>query len=141
MPAEDLLSIQSYMRDEIAHLELGGRLVAESRFDFKIYMRDWDTTYPLQVVVVLRSLDYIDSAGLASLIGGWKKMKELGGELVVAHLNPSLQSIFEVSSLGKFFKIFQRTEDAIQYFKENPLRDDKKSKPAEKAISEEKVKK
>jgi anti-anti-sigma factor len=119
MPAEDLLGIQSYVQEGVGYLALSGRLVAESRFDFKIYLRDWDRSYPLQVIVVLRDLEYIDSAGLAALIGAWKRIKELGGELVVAELNPALKALFEVSSLEKFFRIFSNLEAAQEYFRDS----------------------
>ncbi len=111
------LTIRSELEGDLGCIELGGRLVAESRWDFKSEWRELNEAAPSRVVISLRKLEYIDSAGLAALIGAWKQAKERGGEMVVAEVNPSLKALFEVSSLNKFFKIFPTAEAARAYLR------------------------
>ncbi len=117
MPESDLISIQSFVKNGFGYVYLAGRLVAETRFDFKQVLREIVVVgNARQIIISLGALEYIDSAGLAALIGGWKSVKENGGEAVVAELSDSLRAIFEVSSLHQFFTIFPSVDSATAYF-------------------------
>lgn len=117
MPNSDLLSIQSYAKQGIGYIHLSGRLVAETRFDFKKEVRELTEAGSQSIIINLGPLEYIDSAGMAALIGAWKQLRDSGGELVTAELSSSIQSLFEVSSMEKFFTIFPTVSAATEYFK------------------------
>ncbi|MBI1785447.1 STAS domain-containing protein, partial [Candidatus Sumerlaeota bacterium] len=120
MPNPYLLSIQAFVKGSVGYMYLSGRLVAESRFDFKKELRDMASQSPRRIIVSLGPLEYIDSAGMAALIGAWKSLKEIGGELILAEVSTSLKALFEVSSLQKFFKIFPTVREALEYFESLP---------------------
>lgn len=123
MPNSDLLSIQSYVKQGIGYIHLSGRLVAETRFDFKKEVREMSENGCSKVIVNLGPLEYIDSAGMAALIGAWKQLRDAGGELVTAELSSSIQSLFEVSSMEKFFAIFPAVSSATEYFRNKSASD------------------
>src|SRR6184192_4963502 len=61
---------------------------------------------PKQLVVDLSRVTYIDSAGLAALIEGMQKIEAYGGKFLLAGLQETVRSIFEISRLDQVFQIF-----------------------------------
>jgi anti-sigma B factor antagonist len=57
-----------------------------------------------------------DSAGNGSLVASWQRVRNLGGELVLAGLQQRIREMFEVSKLSVVFKIFATMNDAIHHF-------------------------
>lgn len=113
MTPEAAINIDLDQASGIGIVRLRGRLVAETRYEFKTSLREWEeTATPARVAIILRDLEYMDSAGLAALIGSWKKFQEGGGELVLAEVNPQLKTLFQVTMIEKFFKIFPSYAEA-----------------------------
>ncbi len=52
---------------------------------------------PQRLVVDLSDVTYIDSAGLAALIGAMQKVEGYGGKFLLAGLQETVRSIFEIS--------------------------------------------
>lgn len=114
MNEKESLLIQPRIRAEIGYIDLQGNLMAESRTELERLLRDWNKG-PLRFVVVnCRDLQYIDSAGLSTLIGAQHRLKRIGGDLVLAEVNPSMEALFEVSSMQRYFLIFPSTADAAR---------------------------
>jgi anti-sigma B factor antagonist len=68
---------------------------------------------PERVVVDLSQVTYIDSAGLAALIQGMQKVEGYGGKFLLAGLQETVRSIFEISRLDQVFHIFPDTDAAL----------------------------
>lgn len=60
------------------------------------------------VVLNLQNVTFMDSSGIGVILGRYKEILQLGGELVVCSINPAIQRIFEMSGL---FKIIRQTEN------------------------------
>ncbi len=56
-----------------------------------------------KVVVNLDKLDYIDSSGLAALVGMWVRARDNGVELVLTCRNRRVNKIMEITGLSKLF--------------------------------------
>ena len=50
-------------------------------------------------------LSLIHISGIGLIIGRYKLMESLGGELVVSHLSPKMEQIVSLSGVGKLAKI------------------------------------
>ena len=61
---------------------------------------------PERMVVDLSDVSYIDSAGLAALIEAMQKVEGYGGKFMLAGLQETVRSIFEISRLDQVFQIF-----------------------------------
>ena len=61
---------------------------------------------PERLVVDLSDVTYIDSAGLAALIEAMQKVEAYGGKFLLAGLQETVRSIFEISRLDQVFQIF-----------------------------------
>ena len=68
---------------------------------------------PERVVIDLSDVTYIDSAGLAALIQAMQKVEGYGGRFLLAGLQETVRSIFEISRLDQVFQIFPDTDTAL----------------------------
>jgi anti-sigma B factor antagonist len=68
---------------------------------------------PERVVIDLSEVTYIDSAGLAALIQAVQKVEAYGGKFLLAGLQETVRSIFEISRLDQVFQIFPDTDTAL----------------------------
>jgi anti-sigma B factor antagonist len=66
-----------------------------------------------QLVVDLSRVTYIDSAGLAALIGAMREVEAYGGKFALARLPETVRSIFENSRLDQVFQIFPDVDTAM----------------------------
>ncbi len=62
---------------------------------------------PKTVIFDFNRVSFMDSAGIGLLIGRYKLIKMLGGNLEIANISTSVRRIFEMSGL---FKIIQEVE-------------------------------
>jgi anti-sigma B factor antagonist len=68
---------------------------------------------PRRLVVDLSDVTYIDSAGLAALIEAMQKVEAYGGKFLLAGLQETVRSIFEISRLDQVFQIFPDVNAAL----------------------------
>jgi anti-sigma B factor antagonist len=68
---------------------------------------------PERLVVDLSEVSYIDSAGLAALIEAMQKVEGYGGKFMLAGLQETVRSIFEISRLDQVFQIFPDADAAF----------------------------
>jgi anti-sigma B factor antagonist len=68
---------------------------------------------PQRLVVDLSGVTYIDSAGLAALIEAMQKVEGYGGKFLLAGLQETVRSIFEISRLDQVFQIFADVNGAL----------------------------
>ncbi len=60
---------------------------------------------PLKLVLELGSIDFMDSSGLGLIMGRYRKIQELGGELVIRNPNEAVLKICRLAGLGRLVKI------------------------------------
>ena len=70
------------------------------------------------VIVDLGGVDFIDSTGLGVLIGGLRRARERGGELVIASPSERVRRILEITDLRRIFRIFKTADEAISALRE-----------------------
>lgn len=68
---------------------------------------------PDRLVIDLSDVSYIDSAGLAALIQAMQKVEAYGGKFLVAGLQETVRSIFEISRLDQVFQVFPDVDTAL----------------------------
>ena len=67
-------------------------------------------------VIDLEKVDFMDSAGLGTLIAILKRVTERGGDLKIACLQKKPRMVFEITRAYKVFEIYDSVEDAIRAF-------------------------
>jgi anti-sigma B factor antagonist len=68
---------------------------------------------PGQLIVDLSRVTYIDSSGLAALIEGMQNVEQYGGKFVLAGLQETIRTIFEIARLDQVFQIFPDVDAAL----------------------------
>jgi stage II sporulation protein AA (anti-sigma F factor antagonist) len=64
---------------------------------------------PRTVMFDFNRVEFMDSAGIGMVLGRYKMMKMLGGNIEMKNVSPSLRKIFEMSGVNKICPI----KDAI----------------------------
>lgn len=65
------------------------------------------------VVLDLADLDYVSSAGLRVILMAGKRLRTIGGRLVLARLRDSVRDLFEMSGFLSLFPIAESVEQAL----------------------------
>ncbi len=98
-------------------LRLDGRFDAYQAPQVKAWMKEQVAQAqaagePPQIIVDLRQVYFIDSAGLSALVVGQKRAREAGGTMNLFALQQPVRIILELSWLDKAFPIFETEEEA-----------------------------
>ncbi len=68
---------------------------------------------PKRVVVDLSDVNYVDSSGLAVLIGGMQAIERGGGLLMLAGVQQEVFTILESARLDNYFLLFPHVDAAL----------------------------
>jgi len=71
------------------------------------------------IIINLESVEYLDSTGLGTLIGGLKRTREAKSRLSIAGMNSRIRRLFDITGIDKIFIIHETVEDAAAYTEEN----------------------
>jgi len=66
------------------------------------------------IILNLESLSFMDSSGLGVILGRYKQIKQLHGEMVVCAISPAIQRLFDMSGLFKIIRLEPTEEFALQ---------------------------
>ena len=70
----------------------------EADYEIKRYM-------PRKVIFNFDKVSFMDSAGIGMIIGRYKIIKMLGGELEIKNVSRSIRKVFEMSGITKIIKL------------------------------------
>lgn len=65
------------------------------------------------VILNLEDVTFMDSSGIGVLLGRYKEIAQLGGELVVCSIHPSIERLFEMSGLFKIIRLEKNEQFAL----------------------------
>jgi anti-sigma B factor antagonist len=68
---------------------------------------------PQRLVIHLGEVDYMDSSGVGTLVKIASAVKGYSGKLALVAPSPKVQSIFEITTLDKYFTILPSEEEAL----------------------------
>ncbi len=100
-------------KDNAVILYPKGEINAYHASDFKAKVID-SISKGEKVIIDFSNVDYIDSAGLGSLVAILKRVKTEKKEMRLASLKPNLKRIFELTKLDMVFDIFDDLESALK---------------------------
>lgn len=95
------------------HLYVDGELDMRTASQLKnIIDIDIDKKGIRTVILHMDNLHFIDSSGLGVILGRYKKLLPLGGQIILTNVPPNLYRIMELSGLPKIIK-FTQEETAL----------------------------
>ena len=99
----------------LINIEISGRLDAVSAVEAdkefnKILENDKN-----KLLIDLKGLEYISSAGLRVLLVVAKRIQQKGGKVTLCNLVENVKEVFEISGFSSIFKIFQSNEEGTTF--------------------------
>ncbi|MDD4908305.1 MAG: STAS domain-containing protein [Candidatus Omnitrophica bacterium] len=110
------MQVKQSERDGVVILLIEGEVNIDTVADLKEMFKELVRANHRKVLLDFGALEYIDSAGLASLIDLAKGLKTIQGNVFLANLSPKVRSLFGITKLEKMFKIYDTQEQAMQDF-------------------------
>jgi anti-sigma B factor antagonist len=68
---------------------------------------------PRRLVINLTEVTYMDSSGIGTLVEVFRRVNAYKGKLSLCGLNERVHSVFEITKLDKFFKIYATESEAM----------------------------
>lgn len=136
-------SVQSRAAGSMQVLDLEGELDAHTASQLEAAFETCLDEGRYRIVVNGEALDYISSAGLGVFMAFVEEVREEGGDIKVAALQPKVYNVFDLLGFPMLFDIEETEEDARARFEnqpaDDPPADDERtaSPPAEEAAPDE----
>jgi anti-anti-sigma factor len=108
------MDLSSHKQDKFFIVRVGGRMDATTAPDFEKSCLEWIGQGESALIVDLKDLEYMSSAGLRSILVVGKKIKSEGGTLAFAALTPNVEHVFSISGFGSMFKVHDSLESALK---------------------------
>jgi len=67
-----------------------------------------------RLIVDLTGTEYMDSTALGTLVGLLKRLKESGGEVIIAAAQPRVKRLFDITGLAQVFRIYEDVSAALK---------------------------
>jgi len=102
----------------IGVIQVGHMLTAATVDTFREQLAGWQAAEPdvKNFVVDLKQVDFMDSAGLGTLIAVLKRITERGGDMKIACLQKKPRMVFEITRAYKVFEIYDTVDEALEKF-------------------------
>ena len=94
-------------------LELGGEIDLKCFVELKNKFKEIYCDKPQVIVVNMTQVEFMDSSGLATLVGALKWCKQNNSELKLVGLNQDVRSVFEICRLESIFQIYNDEAEAL----------------------------
>ena len=101
---------------EIGVFHLRGFLDAHNHTIFRSRLEELVSRGFTKIVVDFRELAYIGSSGIEVVLAHVQKLRDKGGDIVLASLSPKVFKVFDLLGLPSFFKIVGSVEEAKASF-------------------------
>lgn len=112
MPAS--FQIRTEVEENIPVLHISGEITSESE---EVLLGEYDKLEPAQkarVILHFGDTRYINSSGIAILIGIINRANEHKGRVEFAGLSPHFRKVMDIVGLTDFVKVYDSLQDALQ---------------------------
>lgn len=86
-------------------LTLSGRLDTNTSGDLENVLIDLFGKGEKNILIDLKNLIYLSSAGLRVFLGAQKKINSINGEMLITNVNDTITEIFKITGFLDFIKI------------------------------------
>ena len=97
-------------------LDLNGELDAHTASELEAAIQKCRDDKQIRIVVNGDQLQYISSAGLGVFMAYIEEVRELGGDIKIASLQPKVYNVFDLLGFPLLFDIVEDESDAVAKF-------------------------
>ncbi|MEW9110927.1 anti-sigma F factor antagonist [Cytobacillus gottheilii] len=109
------LNINLEVKNEILCIRLSGELDHHSADELREQATAAIEEFHIRHIILnLEHLSFMDSSGLGVILGRYKQIKQVHGEMVVCAISPAVQRLFDMSGLFKIIRLEPTEEYALQ---------------------------
>jgi len=69
-----------------------------------------------KILLNFKDVEYIDSLGIATLVGLMKSLREIQGTMFLCNLSAKLGPVFGITKMDRVLRIFETEEEALREF-------------------------
>jgi len=106
------LRVERRRHNEVVIFDLDGNLDSRNTTIIKEQVAAAVDDGNMLILVNLSGVTYVDSAGLASLVGAIKTAREKNARVFLAGMSDSVRSVVEMTRLNRVLSIFDTVESA-----------------------------
>jgi len=107
------MELNGRKQDNSFIVEVNGRMDAVTAPAFEKSCQEWIQQGETRLLVDLKGLEYMSSAGLRSILIVGKKLKTAGGGLSFCSLTPNVAHVFSISNFASMFQVHDSLEQAL----------------------------
>ncbi|GMB07776.1 SpoIIAA-like anti-anti-sigma regulatory factor [Thermolongibacillus altinsuensis] len=109
------LSIQLEVKQDVLLIRLAGELDHHTAEELRLHVTEvLEKENVRHIILNLEQLTFMDSSGLGVILGRYKQIKRIGGEMVVCSVSPSIKRLFDMSGLFKIIRLETDEQFALQ---------------------------
>ena len=98
--------IRSYLQDKQMTITLSGEIDHhEAKHAMKTISEKIDSYLPRKCTLDFKDVTFMDSSGIAIVILGVRRMRELGGHLTLTNVQPQPMRVFEAAGISQIAEI------------------------------------
>lgn len=101
---------------DIQVLSLQGELDAHTASELEAAIQKCQEDQRYQIVINGSNLQYISSAGLGVFMAYIEEVREQGGDIKIAALQPKVYNVFDLLGFPMLFDIVETEEEALKRF-------------------------
>ncbi len=111
------LHVVDKLLDDVLVLEARGRITLGPETEsLRTRLKNTAESGHKQIVLDLAGVDYIDSAGLGTLVAGAASVRRAGGELKLANLTYRVRDLMQITRLSTLFEVYDSLDKARSSF-------------------------
>ena len=111
-----MLEKKFLVQDDVLLVRLKCELDHHEAYELrKMWQYEMEKNQIRHIILNLEQLTFMDSSGLGVILGRYKQIKQINGEMVICSISPIVNRLFEMSGLFKIMRLAQGEEEAFQY--------------------------
>ena len=110
------LQIAERVVSGVTILDMQGRFVLDETEFFRRRVDDLIRENRVHLILNLKGVTYIDSAGVGMMVGKYLSIRRHGGDVKLLHLSPRTHRVMTITKLLTVFDAFDSEEEAVAAF-------------------------
>lgn len=103
------------VKKDVLIVRLSGELDHHESEGLRSEWKDMLYQNPVKHIILnLESVTFMDSSGLGVVLGRYKEVLQLGGEMVVCSISPPVNRLFEMSGIFKIVRLEENEQFALE---------------------------
>jgi anti-sigma B factor antagonist len=100
----------------VSVMSVSGRVDSATAPDLESALKKLVETEKTQIVLDLKNVEYMSSAGLRAMVSTLKAVKRVNGDLRLASPSPRVEEVLRLAGLTSIFSIFPSRDEAVNSF-------------------------